>query len=159
LVGVGVLLGWGHPHGFVQVSLGVGVLVGVIVGVDVVVGVGVGILHGSTVKVGVAVGVTDGVCVLVIVGVGVGVGVGLTTCIIFGQSVLQFASVPKTKIVYVPYISLGGFNNDESNKYGKRWLPKLITTLSLSGLNKMVAIWPLNVILLINMVWLIFVYI
>ena len=42
-----MLLGSGQPHGFVQVALGVGVLVGVIVGVEVVVGVGVGTLQGS----------------------------------------------------------------------------------------------------------------
>ena len=36
-------------------------------------------------------------------------------------------------------MSLGGFNNDGSNKYGRITLPKLITTFALSGLNNTVA--------------------
>ena len=82
----------------------------------VTVGVGVGTLHGSKVGVGVIVGVTVGVWVLVVVTVGVGVGVGLGTCSMFGQFVRQLPSLPKIKIVYVPYISLGGDNNDALNK-------------------------------------------
>ena len=59
--------------GFGQVTIGTGVIVGVLVGlgVGVLVGVGVGVL----VKVGVEVGVLVGVAVWVLVGVGVLVGV------------------------------------------------------------------------------------
>jgi hypothetical protein len=91
-VGVGLL----HPQGFVQVALGVGVIVGVKLIVGVTVGVGVGTLQGSKVVVGVLVGV--GVGVWVLVGVTVGVGVGVT----LGTLSMLTHLLPLTKIVYVP---------------------------------------------------------
>jgi hypothetical protein len=140
-----IKLGNGVIQGF-QVGVGVGVklIVGVGVGVEVDVGVGLGSLHGSNVGVGVFVGVGVGVKVFVGLGVGVGVGVGLGTFKKYGQ--FAFSGL----IVYVPYISLGGYKRLGSNKKGNVIWSKFKTTSSLSGLNKTSANSPSKKTLFIN---------